>query len=468
MSSVSRSLPLAAGLLACALLVTFSCVNPDADAAGAGGAGGAGSGCGVDADCPAGQSCVSGACEQPCPALGCDPQCAGEPLLDEQGCPTCVCADCTTDADCGGTADPACVGSCEAGHCELRCGGPCVEDADCLPGESCTAGECIEDPGCDQPLCDLFCPAGYVVGADGCETCECLPACVADGDCAAPPQPGCTARCTEGQCQVDCTGCTEDATCGPAAYCQEGACVSCPPTCDMHCPTGYVHDAHGCELCECAPCQADEECPQPNTPGCSGVCNEGSCAIECLPLCLTDADCAPGESCTDGSCVAVCSCPDLFAPVCGADGVTYSNACEAGCAGVAIAHEGSCEAGCVCPDVWDPVCGLDGTTYGNGCEAACAGVAVAHAGECAAGGCTANADCARGDVCIQGSCQPPCEISCLIADPVCGTDGVDYGCGAADAECHGVRVAYGGACRHCNSDQECLAAELCTGGVCLP
>jgi hypothetical protein len=91
------------------------------------------------------------------------------------------------------------------------------------------------------------------------------------------------------------------------------------------------------------------------------------------------------------------------------------------------------------------VCGVDGKTYSNSCQAACNGVEIAYQGACLME-CASNADCIHyadgiGDCC--GACQPttapippvqacllrcltpvtcPCVVGKCVATPIVGAN----------------------------------------------
>ncbi len=206
-------------------------------------------------------------------------------------------------------------------------------------------------------------------------------------------------------------------------------------------------------------------------------------------------------------------CDGYYEPVCGCDGETYSNACEAASEGVSVDHPGDCngagecttdeecgprsfceytiEESCgegapvgvcaarpeVCDDEYDPVCGCDGKTYSNSCVAQSAGQSVASLGACGADlGCETDEQCLSAEFCdfamgsrcggtgMPGTCTPVPEICTTEVNPVCGCDGVTYS-NACEAQAASVSVEYLGACE--DASQACggISGQACPDGT---
>ena len=265
------------------------------------------------------------------------------------------------DTSASGDDASTCTPQCEGVQCGPDgCGGSC---GDCVPGQLCSQGVCI-DPGSCNPNCtDKICGPDTCGGI--CGYCTYPEVCDAEGQCVEVCVPSCEGKfCGPDGCGGDCGTCEDPLLCGDDGICYQPGCV---PSC-----IGKVCGNDGCGG-DCGICAEPK------------ICQNGSCQLGPCGTVTSVGECQGNVVvwCSEGVFLLEDDCDSYVDHACTYDGFANSYACK---------PVGPCT-----PKCEDKLCGSD--ACGGWCGLCPAGWS------CLAGACAPEqgADCG-GEITTLGEC----------------------------------------------------------------
>jgi hypothetical protein len=329
-------------------------------------------------------------------------------------CGTNMCrTDCTADIHCSSTSlyctgDATTPGSCVAKK---------ANSATCSAANQCASGNCTDGVCCSTSSCGV-CQSCSINGAG---TCANVPSGVADAP-----------------------HCAPNGVCGNTGFCNgAGACQQEPAS--KKC--GLAESCSGTTYQPTSNCSGSGTCNQTSTQDCGAyLCG----TTQCRTTCASDGDCATGNYCASGSCVAK---KGLGA------GCTAANQCASGaCTDGACCGTGSCP---TCQS-----CGLNGL---GTCSVVGLGTTDPHGrcgntGPCGnTGACDGNGSCQQQPNTLQCGAAVSCSAGSYQPASFCSGSGTcnqmspvacaPYVCNAGGTACLGT----------CADDTQCVSGTYCTG-----